>query len=50
MRIIFQVFNFCIAHAIRKYFNNENFAIYGIYYNYDLRVSRRITYSMVQHA
>ena len=30
MRITFQVFNFRIAHAIRKYFNNENFMIYGI--------------------
>ena len=25
----FRVFNFHIARAIRKYFNNENFAIYG---------------------
>ena len=29
--MIFRVFNFRIAHdAIQKYFNNENFAIYGI--------------------
>ena len=31
MHIIFRVFNFRIAHAIRKYFNNENFTIYGMY-------------------
>ena len=28
IHIIFRVFNFRIAHAVRKYFNNENFAIY----------------------
>ena len=30
MCIFFHVFNFCIAHAIQKYFNNENFTIYGM--------------------
>ena len=29
IRIIFHVFNFHFAHAIRKYFSNENFMIYG---------------------
>ena len=30
----FHVFNFCIGHAIRKYFNNENFVIYGTLLSY----------------
>ena len=27
---IFHAFNFRTSHAVRKYFNNENFPIYGI--------------------
>ena len=26
---VFRAFNFCTRHVVRKYFNNEIFAIYG---------------------
>ena len=30
LRMYFCAFNFCISQAVRKYFNNEIFAIYGM--------------------